>query len=33
MYFAEEEIQPEEIWNDEKKEGVKKLIQELKNGK
>jgi hypothetical protein len=28
MSFAEEEIQPEQIWNDEKKEGIKKLIQE-----
>lgn len=30
MYFAEREIQPEQIWNDEKMEGVKKLIQEQK---
>jgi len=28
-----EEIQPEQIWNDEKKEGIKKLIQEYKDGK
>jgi hypothetical protein len=33
MYFTEEEIQPEQIWNDEKKEGIKKLIQEHKDGK
>lgn len=27
------EIHPEQIWNEEKKEGVKKLIQEHKDGK
>lgn len=30
MYFAEREIQPEQIWNEEKMEGVKKLIQKHK---
>ena len=33
MYFVEREIQPEQIWNEEKKEGIKNLIQEHKNGK
>lgn len=33
MSFAEREIQPEQIWNDEKKEIVIKAIQEHKNGK
>ncbi len=27
------EIQPEQIWNDEKREGIKKLIKEHKDGK
>jgi hypothetical protein len=30
MYFAEREIQPEQIWNEQKREGVKKLIQKQK---
>jgi hypothetical protein len=33
MYFAEEEIQPEQIWNDEKRELIKKAIKEHKDGK
>lgn len=33
MYFAEREIQPEQIWNDEKKEMIKKVIKEHKDGK
>ena len=33
MWFREHEIQPEQIWNQEKKEGIKNLIQEHKNGK
>jgi hypothetical protein len=33
MYFAEKEIHLEDIFNDEKKEGIKKLIQEHKDGK
>ena len=33
MSFAEREIQPEQIWNEEKKEGIKKVIQEHKDGK
>ena len=28
MYFAEKEIQTEEVWNEEKMEGVKQLIQD-----
>ena len=31
MYFAEEEIQPEQIWNDEKRELIKKAIKEHAN--
>jgi hypothetical protein len=30
MYFAEREIQPEQIWNDEKKEGLKEFINKHK---
>jgi hypothetical protein len=30
MYFAEKEIQPEQIWNDEKKEGLKEFIDKHK---
>jgi hypothetical protein len=30
MYFAEREIQPEQIWNDEKKEGLKEFIDKHK---
>ena len=30
MYFAEKEIQPEQIWNEEKKKGIKQLIQDHK---
>jgi len=30
MYFAEKEIQPEQIWNDEKKEGLKEFINKHK---
>ena len=30
MYFAEKEIQPEEVWNEEKKKGIKQLIQDHK---
>ena len=30
MYFAEREIQPEQIWNDEKKEGLKEFISKHK---
>ena len=30
MYFAEKEIQPEQIWNEEKKKGLKELIQEYR---
>ena len=30
MYFAEREIHPEQIWNDEKMEGIKNLISEHK---
>lgn len=33
MSFAKREIQPEQIWNEEKEEGIKKVIQEHKNGK
>jgi len=33
MYFAEKEIKLEDVFNDEKKEGIKNLIQEHKNGK
>ena len=33
MWFAEKEIKLEDIFNDEKKEGVKKLIQEYRDGK
>jgi hypothetical protein len=28
MYFAEREIQPEQIWNEEKKKGLKEVIEE-----
>ena len=30
MYFAEKEIQPEQVWNEEKKKGIKQLIQDHK---
>ena len=30
MYFAEREIQPEQIWNEQKMEGIKKAIQKHK---
>ena len=30
MYFAEREIQPEQIWNDEKKEDLKEFINKHK---
>lgn len=30
MYFVEREIQPEQIWNEEKMEGIKKVIQKQK---
>jgi hypothetical protein len=30
MYFAKQEIQPEQIWNDEKKEGLKEFIDKYK---
>ena len=30
MYFAEKEIQPQQIWNEEKKKGLKELIEEYK---
>jgi len=30
MYFVEREIQPEQIWNDEKKEGLKEFINKHK---
>ena len=30
MYFAEREIQPEQIWNEQKREGIKKVIQKQK---
>ena len=30
MYFAEKEILPEQIWNKEKMEGIKQLIQDHK---
>ena len=33
MYFAEREIQPEQIWNDEKREKIKEFIKEYKDGK
>jgi hypothetical protein len=33
MYFAEKEIHLEDVFNDQKKEGIKKLIQEHKDGK
>jgi hypothetical protein len=33
MYFAEKEIKLEDVFNNEKKEGIKKLIQKHKDGK